>query len=285
MTRRDTTFRSSAMPGVFSGLALVLFFLTPFVIVLAYSFYHKISGGLYEPAFEIDNYRRLLSLFFGRILLMTTGLCALASMLALSLGFPLTYAICRMTKRGQTLWLILLVSLLSLSEVIIGFAWSTLFSRTAGIGQWLFALGLLDAPRAFAPGFGALLTALTFICIPFVVLVLYAPMSRLPRELAEAARTLGANALRAVLTVVVPSLRTTLLAAFVLAFIYSLGSYVLPSMLGRPRHWTLSVHITDQAVYQSNLPFAAALSMFLIVAALTLIVVVNRLTARASSTI
>lgn len=273
----DTGFRSGITPGIFAGIGLGIFFLVPFIIMLSFSFYHKIPGGLYEAAFELDNYKRLISPFFSRILLMTTGLCALASVLALSIGFPLAYTISGMSKRGRTLWLILLVSLLSLSEVIIGFAWSTLFSRTAGIGQWLYAIGILDNPKAYAPSFGALVTALTFLCIPFVVLVLFPPITRLPKEWEEAARTLGASPLRAILTVVLPTVRPALIAAFILSFIYSMGSYVLPNMLGKPAHWTLSVHITDQALYQSNMPFAAALSVFLVSVSLILILVISRL--------
>ncbi len=273
-------FRSGAVPGVFSALGLGLFFLVPFTIMLAFSFYHKIPGGLYEAGFELDNYRRLMSPFFVRILLMSTGLCALASVLALLLGFPLAYVICGMTKRGQTGWLIILVSLLSLSEVVIGFSWSTLFSRTSGIGKWLADIGIMESAQALAPGFGALLTALTFICIPFVVLVLFPPLTRLPREWSEAARTLGASPLIAVTTVVIPSIRRPLIIAFILGFIYSLGSYVLPSMLGKPKHWTLSVHIADQALYQSNIPLAAALSIFLAATSLVLIVLVGRMQGR-----
>ena len=273
-------FRSGPIPGWYAFLVLGLFFLGPFAIMLNFSFYHKIPGGLYEPGFELDNYGRLMTPFFGRILLMSTGLCALASLVAVGFGFALTYAISNMSKTGRTFWLILLVSLLSLSEVVTGFAWSTLFSRTAGLGGWLHAFGILDAPKALSPGFWALLTALTFICIPFVVLVLFPPLTRLPRDRTEAARTLGATPMGAVATVVIPAVRPAILAAFILSFIYSLGSYVLPIMLGRPRHWTLSVHITDQALYQSNFPFAAALSVFLMVASLLLIAVVHRLQGR-----
>ncbi len=168
-------FRSGPVPGWYAFLVLGLFFLGPFAIMLNFSFYHKIPGGLYEPGFELDNYGRLMTPFFGRILLMSTGLCALASLVAVGFGFALTYAISNMSKSGRTFWLILLVSLLSLSEVVTGFAWSTLFSRTAGLGGWLHALGILDAPKALSPGFWALLTDLTFICIPFVVLVLFPP--------------------------------------------------------------------------------------------------------------
>ena len=42
-------------------------------------------------------------------------------------------------------------------------------------------------------------------------------------------------------------------------------------MLGRPQHWTLSVLITDQAIFQSNLPFAAAMAIFLMLVSLALV--------------
>jgi putative spermidine/putrescine transport system permease protein len=45
----------------------------------------------------------------------------------------------------------------------------------------------------------------------------------------------------------------------------------LPQLLGRPQHWTLSVLITDQAIYQSNMPFAAAMAVFLVLVTLGLV--------------
>jgi putative spermidine/putrescine transport system permease protein len=56
-----------------------------------------------------------------------------------------------------------------------------------------------------------------------------------------------------------------------MVFVFTLGAYVLPQVLGRPQHWTLSVLITDQAIFQSNLPFAAAMAIFLMLVSLTLV--------------
>ena len=39
----------------------------------------------------------------------------------------------------------------------------------------------------------------------------------------------------------------------------------------RDRHWTLSVFITDQAIYQSNMPFAAAMAVFLVITSIALV--------------
>jgi putative spermidine/putrescine transport system permease protein len=56
-----------------------------------------------------------------------------------------------------------------------------------------------------------------------------------------------------------------------MVFVFTLGSYLLPQLLGRPQHWTLSVLITDQAVFQSNTPFAAAIAVFLTLVSLALV--------------
>jgi Fe2+ or Zn2+ uptake regulation protein len=96
-------------------------------------------------------------------------------------------------------------------------------------------------------------------------------LEKLDPSLVEAARTLGASPVLAFFNLVVPVLRNTLLATLIMVFVFALGSYLLPQLLGRPQHWTLSVLITDQAIYQSNLPFAAAMAIFLVFVSLGLV--------------
>jgi putative spermidine/putrescine transport system permease protein len=164
-----------------------------------------------------------------------------------------------------------LLAILALSEVIIGFAWSTLLSRTAGITNLLVAVGLMGQPQSLSPSFGAVLTGMVYQAFPYTILVLFAPVSRLDPSLVEAARTLGASPVRAFFNLIIPTLRNAILATAILVFVFALGSYLLPQLLGRPQHWTLSVLITDQAIYQSNLPFAAAMAVFLVLISLSLV--------------
>jgi putative spermidine/putrescine transport system permease protein len=168
-------------------------------------------------------------------------------------------------------WLVFILAVLSLSEVIIGFAWATLLSRTAGLSNILVWLGVLDQPQSWSPGFPALLIGLVYVGLPYTVLVLYPALSRLDPELPEASRMLGASPLRSFFKVVVPVLRSSIVSAIIMVFVFNLGAYVLPQVLGRPQHWTLSVLITDQAIFQSNLPFAAAMAIFLMVVSLALV--------------
>jgi putative spermidine/putrescine transport system permease protein len=253
------------------ALVLAVFFVVPFGIMVAVSFFHRVEGAFFEPAFELANYARFLTPFFGRALVFSLAISALAAAIVVAVGFPFTYALTRLPRREQVVWLVLVLAVLSLSEVIIGFAWSTLLSRTAGLSNLLVTLGLLERPQAWSPGFGALLVGLCYLGLPYTVLVLYPALARLDPELPEASRMLGASPLRTFVLVTVPVLRRSILGAFVMVFVFNLGAYLLPQVLGQPQHWTLSVLITDQAIFQSNLPFAAAMAVFLMLVSLALV--------------
>ncbi|WP_366656879.1 ABC transporter permease [Fodinicurvata sp. EGI_FJ10296] len=272
--------QSAAKPGAAGYVAmlvpvaaLAVFFLVPFGIMIAVSFYERIPDGFYEPGFELTHYRRFLSDLFLRVLVFSVGVSAVSAAICVIVGVPLAYAIATLRRPMQTAWLVFIVAILSLSEVIIGFSWSMLLSRTAGISNLFVSAGILDAPVAYSPGLLALLSGMVFLALPYSVLVLYPAVSRLDPMAAEAARTLGATPARAFLTVTVPSLRGAILATAIMVFVFTLGVYLLPQLLGQPSHWTLSVLITDQAIFQSNLPFAAALAVFLMLVSLTLIAV------------
>ncbi len=219
----------------------------------------------------IDNYARFLSPFLGGVLGFSLILAVIVALVCVAIAFPFTYALTQSPRRVQVIWLIALLSILSLSEVIIGFAWSTLLSRTAGITNLLVAAGLMSEPQALLPSFGAVLTGMVYQALPYTVLVLYPSLIRLDPSLLEAARTLGASPLRGFFNIVIPAQRNTIVATFILVFVFALGSYLLPQILGRPQHWTLSVLITDQAIYQSNMPFAAAMAVFLVLISLALV--------------
>jgi putative spermidine/putrescine transport system permease protein len=250
---------------------LGIFFAVPFGIMVAVSFFKHSQGDFYQPAFVVENYGRFLSAFFGKVLGFSLVLAALVAVVCVAVGLPFTYLLTRVSRRLQIGWLVGLLGVLSLSEVIIGFAWSTLFSRTAGITNIFAEIGLISEPVSLSPSFSAVLTGMVYQAFPYTVLVLYAPVARLDPSLVEAARTLGASPLHSFFNLVVPTLRNAVLATLIMVFVFALGSYLLPQLLGRPQQWTLSVLITDQAIYQSNMPFAAAMAVFLVLVSLGLV--------------
>lgn len=263
----------SSLVLAYPALMLGMFLLVPFGIMAALSVFRRVPAGTFEPAMVPDNYLNLLTPFFLDRIGFTLGVSAAVAVICVALGFPFTYLLTRLPRRRQVPWLVFLLAVLALSEVIVGFAWSVLLSRTAGLSNLLVWLGLLAQPESWAPGLTAMMLGLCYLAFPYTVLVLYPSLSRLDPSYLEAARTLGASPLRGFFGVIVPVSRPAILATLVMVFVFALGAYVLPQLLGRPQHWTLAVHITDQALSRSNVPAAAAMSITLLLASLALVLV------------
>ncbi|ADI14539.1 ABC transporter permease [Truepera radiovictrix] len=262
---------------LYPTLMLGVLFVLPLGATVAVSFFRRVQGALPGPAFALDAYARALSPFFLERLAVTLGLAALAAALSVLIGFPFCYVLTRKPRRRQVPYLVLLLALLSLSEVIIAFAWSLLLSRTSGLSNLLVALGWLPQAVSWSPGFGAALAGFVFVALPLTVLTFYPTLSRLSPDYVEAARTLGAPPLLAFWNVVLPLMRAAIVGTTILVFVFVLGAYVIPQVLGRPAQWTLPVHITDQAVLQSNLPLAAALAVVLLLVSGVLALLAARL--------
>ena len=151
---------------------LVIFFLIPFGIMVATSFYHRIEGAFYEPAFELANWQRLFQPVFLERALFSIGICLLAGFVCIVVAFPFTYFLTRMRRRPQVALLIVVLSALSLSEVIVAFSWYILLGRASGVSNILVWLGVMNEAAAYQPSFAAVLLGLCYIAFPYCVLTL-----------------------------------------------------------------------------------------------------------------
>ncbi len=257
---------------------LVIFFLVPLAMLIVFSFYHHPPGGFYEPAFSLENYSR----FFTRALYLkrmafTVGISALTAVLCLMMGYPFTYYLARRASKKR-FFIILVISTLWLSYIIRSYAWTVILSRNAGVSKLLVWLGVLDQPQSYAPGLVAVIIGLVYVFLPFMILTLYGNLKNLNREYEEASLNLGAGPLRTFWTVTLPLSKDGMIAGSLLVFILTMGAYVVPSILGKPTQWTMAIIIGDQATYESNVPFGAAMALMLMVFVVAVIWIIAKLT-------
>ena len=271
---------ASALALAWPALLLIGAFGIPALLLLRVGFSRHDASGLWSGGFTLASYAQLFDRVVAGSLTVSVLQSVACATLCVAIGFPLTYAITRMGRRGQVWWLVLLLSTLTLSEVLITFAWQVMLSKRVGLSTILVRFGLMDAPDSLSPSLGAVVACLVYLILPFTVLTLYPSLSRLDRNLVHAAQTLGATPLRAFTGVVVPAARGTIVSAYVLAVVLALGSYVARRVLGPARDWTLAILITRTALGGQDLPGAVALSMLLLAATLGLGLVASRLAKR-----
>ena len=244
---------------------LCVLFVSPLGYMVVVSFYKADPMAFYQETFTWENYRRYFSSFYLNVTLRTLWSTALGAVIVVVLAFTAMLAIVELSRRWQLFWIILLLSLMCLSEVIVGFSWLILLSESAGIPRLLGALGIWDNPRSLSPSFGAMMIGLVSLGFSVVSLVLYPQVAGRDKSVEEAARTLGTPPYLVPIYVTLPIFMQTLIALTLTMFVYLLGVFVMPVMLGRPKDWTMTVMISDKALGDGNLPLGAALAVVMLI--------------------
>jgi putrescine transport system permease protein len=261
---------------------LVLFFLLPFLIVLGISLAEQAVGippytalvtrgpaGIALHA-SLANYAFLASdrLYFVAYL-DAIAYAALATLLALLLGYPMAYAIVRAPKAWRARLLLLVILPFWTSFLIRVYAWIGLLKGNGLINNALLALGLVKEPLPLLNTLFSVQVGLVYSYLPFMVLPLYAALEKLDPALLEAAADLGCRPIQAFRRVTLPLSLPGVLAGVLLVFIPMCGEFVIPDLLGGPGTLMIGKVLWDEFFTNRDWPVAAAVA----VAMLALLVV------------
>ncbi len=194
----------------------------------------KILGlSLLDPTPGLQNYRLLFtSGAIERILWTTTRICALTTGLTLVGGYVIAYALVHVGER-QRQWMLFCVLLpFWLSVLVRAFAWIMLLRREGAVNSTLLTLGLIDSPLTLVRNEIGVIVGMIHYMLPYAILPLYTNMQGIDRRLVAAARGLGAGPFGAFCRVFLPLSLPGIIGAGVLVFVFSLGFYITPAILG-----------------------------------------------------
>ncbi len=189
-----------------------------------------------------------------------------SSAFCLLLGFPMALAIVRAPERWRSPLLLLVMLPFWTGFLLRISAWIGLLREGGWLDAGLGWLGLPQAHLLYTPA--AMLIGMTYAYLPFMVLPLYARLSRRDPLLEDAAADLGATPLVTFATVILPLSMPGVLAGLALVFIPATGEYVIPELLGGPGAQTLGRALWNEFFSDRDWPLAAALATAMLAALL-----------------
>lgn len=180
------------------------------------------------------------------------------------MGFPVAYWIAQIApQRWRNLLLLSFVLPLWTSSLLRSYAWITILRPTGLLNSLLSNLGLPTLQLLNQSQ--AVLIGMSYSLLPYMVLILYASLEKLDKQLLEAAADLGANPVETFFQVTVPQILPGIAAASMLVFITGLGDFVDPELLGGASSMTAARLVYNQFLGATqNWGFGSALSMTLI---------------------
>ncbi len=163
-----------------------------------------------------------------------------------------------------------------LPHIVVAFITVLFWSGRGVAGSVGELLGLGSFPNLlYAPGGAGILIAYVYKEFPFVMLLVLGVLQRVPERYVITARMLGAGPVRIFLRVILPLIIPVLNQLFIILFLYALGGFDIPWLLGasRPRMIPMTVY---SLYFQGNLSdraaAAAALSFLVVFAALFVVI-------------
>lgn len=180
-----------------------------------------------------------------------------AALLSTVLGLLSAYGLARFRVKGRALFLGAILIPLIVPEIVLGVSLLTIFS-TVGMPT----------------GYVALILGHMVVTLPLSTLVLLGAMSTLDPSLTEAAADLGASPWDTFRRVILPLLRPSLMAAFLLSFTTSFSNIVISTFTSGVGTTTLPLRIYS-TLRTGLTPELNALGTLLVVATLGVILVVG----------
>jgi spermidine/putrescine transport system permease protein len=266
------------LPGL---LYLGAFLLVPCSLVLVLGAFERgIYGGIDWSVRGTANLVRALDPLYLGILVTSARIAATATGVALLLAYPAAYAIALSPRRWQPVLLVLVTLPFWSNYLIRTYAWIVLLNREGLINRLLAWLGWTGEPLPLLYNEFAVVTGLVYNYVPFVVLAIYASVSRLDPRLREASADLGARPWTTFRHVTLPLTLPGVAVGAVFVFVLSIGNFVTPDLLGGGRLQMVGNLIYDQFLTARDWPFGATLAAILILVMLTLLALQARFAAR-----
>jgi thiamine transport system permease protein len=200
-----------------------------------------------------------------RVLWFTVWSAAVATVVTVLLGLPVTFALYRLRFPGRRLLRAFVLMPFVLPTVVVGVAFRTLLAESGPLG----ALGLDGTPVA-------IVAAMVFFNLAVVVRTVGALWEGVDRRREEAAAALGASPLQVLRTVTLPALLPGIVSAATVVFLFCATAFGVVLTLGGLRYATVETEIYLLTTQFLDLRAASALSVLQLAVVSVLLLLAQR---------
>ena len=171
-------------------IVLAILVVIPIFLMIVSSFQYENASGIFPISFTLTHYLEFLkATAFVRAMTSSLWIALATTLITLLIGYPLAYFMTRMKMRTQMTMLILINAPM----------WINMLLRVRALEQIIRMMFpfLIDS-------FPGVVLGLVYIYLPFMVLPIYAILSKIDQNLLESAADLGASKVKTLIKVIIP---------------------------------------------------------------------------------
>lgn len=248
------------------GLWLLIFFVFPLFSLGRLSLQ---DGGL-------SNYSTVIS-DNSTVIIRTFVYATISTVAAIIIGYPLAYVIATKGGKYKNLFLALVILPFFVTYLVRTLSWKILLFDNGPVVGILQSVGILNDNQGILGSPFAVVAALTYNFLPFMVLPIYVSLEKLDHRLLDAAADLYSSPARAFRKITLRLSLPGLFAGTLLTFIPAAGDFVNSELLGSDRTVMIGQIIEKNFGKEFFRPELSALSFMLMAMILVGVIVYARL--------
>lgn len=256
----------------------ILFVLGPLLYMIALSFATNHEGLGVTFHFTLENFKNMADPVYVGTFVQSFQVAIMTTILVVVIGYPFGYFMAKQSKRGKRLLMFLIMVPFWTSSLLRMYGWIIVLQAKGIVNIVLIRLGLIRVPIKILYSYPAVLIGMVYALLPFMILSVYSSVEKMDWTLVEAAKDLGASNWKAFSTVTLKLTLPGLLSGVILTFIPSMGLFFIADILGGNKIVLVGSLIQDQLGRGGNWPFAAALSVVLMILTSLMIYLYRRIT-------
>jgi len=250
----------------------------PLLYMVILSFQTRAEGWGIVNQFTFDNYINIFDPVYLNTFAESFRLAIICTVLIIIIGYPFGYLMATLPPVWKKRMMMVLMIPFWTSSLIRLYGWMIIFRANGTLDQMLMGLGLRDTPLKLLYTYPAVVVGMVYALVQFMILSVYSSAEKMDWSLLEAARDLGATPVQAFWSITLKLTMPGLLSGVILTFIPSMGLFFIADILGGNKVVLVGSLIQDQLMKAHNWPFAAALSVSLMLMTTVIIWLYKRIT-------
>ncbi len=247
---------------------MIGFILLPLLLIVYYAFTNSAGSFTMANIISIFHKVHLKSLWLSmKIALQCTLICLL-------LSYPLAMILTKLNIKHQSFIVFLFILPMWMNFMLRILAWQLLLSNNGIINGILDLLHLPNIHVLNTPG--AVVFGMVYDFLPFMILPIYNSMSRIRKDVIEAAQDLGAKNHMVFLRIIFPLTLSGVMSGIIMVFVPALTSFVISNLLGGGKVLLIGNIIEADFMQFFNWNLGSGLSLVLMIFVIASMAIMNR---------
>lgn len=251
-----------------------IFIILPLLLVVLYGITVPSESSTFGLKFSIENFQRFMEPIYIKVLWRSIWLAIVSTIICLVIGYPFSMLLAKTPLKRRNMLLLLVIIPMWMNFLLRTYAWMTILGKKGLINNFLRSIGLPALSLLYNDG--AVILGMVYNFLPFMILPIYTVLTKMDKNILEAAEDLGANKFVVFSRVIFPLSLPGVISGITMVFMPAVSTFVISKLLGGGQYWLIGNLVEEQFLRINDWHFGSTIALILMVIILLAMAIMSK---------